>query len=75
MDINEIYSIKNMNQIKQALTSRTVWTVVALIIINGVPAVTGMLPEGSVPFVNAALGLLSMYFKVNPSQTYGPTRY
>ncbi len=74
MDLSEIYSIKKMNQIKQALTSRTVWTVIALIIINGVPAVTGMLPEGSVPFVNALLGFMSMYFKVNPSQFYGPTR-
>lgn len=60
-----------MKQFTQALTSKTVWTIIALVIINGVPAVTGMLPESVVPVVNVVLGLLATYFKVNPSQKYG----
>lgn len=60
-----------MNQIKQAITSKTVWTVIALIILNGVPAVTTMLPASIVPIVNLILGFMASYFKVNPSQTYG----
>lgn len=63
-----------MNRILQALTSRTVWTIVALIIINGVPAVTHLLPASIVPGVDAVLGLLAMYFKVTPSQPYGPAQ-
>lgn len=60
-----------MNQITQVLTSRTVWTIIVMVIINGVPAVTGMLPAGIVPFVNIILGVLASYFKVSPSQGYG----
>ena len=56
---------------KQAFTSRTVWTIIALVIINGVPSVTEMIPASIVPAVNIVLGLLATYFKVNPSQKYG----
>lgn len=55
-----------MEKIIKALTSRTVWTVIALVIINGVPSVLNMIPEGYVPVVNLALGFLATYFRINP---------
>ena len=54
-----------MNKIIQALKSRTVWTVVILVVTNTVvdlpvsPAVKDLL--------NAILGALAVYFRVNPS--------
>jgi hypothetical protein len=71
LDLSEIYSIKQMNQFIQAVTSRTVWTIIVMVLVNGVPAVTGLIPAGLVPLVNVVLGLLATYFKVSPSQAYG----
>jgi hypothetical protein len=59
-----------MNKVLLALKSRTVWTVVALVLINGIPAVRGFIPAQYLPYVDGAIGLLAMYFKVNPSQNY-----
>lgn len=55
-----------MNKLITAVTSRTVWTVVAMVIVNGVPSVTGMLPESYLPLVNLILGGLATYFRINP---------
>lgn len=55
-----------MNKIITALKSRTVWTIVVLVIINGVPAVVDLLPENWLPVVSAVVGLLGAYFRVNP---------
>ena len=60
-----------MEKIKQALTSKTVWTIVALVVINGLPSVREMLPASIVPFLDIVLGLAATYFKVTPSQQYG----
>ena len=48
-----------------AFRSRTVWTIVALVIINGVTSVSAMLPADSLPIVNLVLGILGTYFRVN----------
>jgi len=45
--------------------SRTVWTVIAMVIVNGVPSVAGMIPEAYVPLVNMVLGVLAAYFRIN----------
>ena len=60
-----------MDRIKQALTSRTVWTLVVLFVINGVTGIHDLLPATWLPVVDGLLGLLAVYFKVTPSQTYG----
>jgi len=59
-----------MKKLSLALKSRTVWTILALFVLNGLPAVTNMLPETWLPTVNITLTVLAMYFKVNPSQNY-----
>lgn len=58
------------NKIVLALKSRTVWTVVALFVINGVSAVKVFVPVAWLPVVDAVLGVATVYFHVNPSQSY-----
>lgn len=55
-----------MDKFYKAITSRTVGTIAAMVIINGVPSVTGMIPENYLPLVNVLLGLLGAYYRVNP---------
>ena len=49
-----------------ALSSRTVWSIVALVVINGVSSVSAQIPTEWLPSVNLVLGLLGAYFRVNP---------
>ena len=59
-----------MQKIIGAIKSRTVWTIIGLVILNGVPSVTNLLPAGCLPYVNDLLGLLAIYFRVNPQQQF-----
>jgi len=59
-----------MNKVGLALKSKTVWTIVAMFIIGGTNAVTQFIPSGWEPGVQGALGLLAIWFKVNPGQNY-----
>ena len=59
-----------MNKVTKALSSRTTWTIVAMFLIGGVNAITAFIPESALPLVQGALGILAVYFKVNPSQDY-----
>lgn len=54
------------------LKSRTVWTVIALVLLNGVPAVRDSLPAGWLPYVDSLLGLLAWHFRVNPRAEFDP---
>lgn len=54
----------------QVLKSRTTWTIAVTFLINGVSAIHNNIPAGVVPLVDAGLGLLAIYFHVNPSQNY-----
>ena len=57
-----------MDKIIMGLKSRTVWTVILMVVINGVSSVQSELPVNSLPYVNAVLGILAAYFRVNPKQ-------
>jgi len=59
-----------MNKINKAIKSRTVWTIVALFLINGFNAISAELSPEVLAVVNPILGLLAIYFKVSPSQKY-----
>lgn len=59
-----------MNKIKQALKSRTFWTIVLTIIVNAVNANMKLFPADALDTVNIVLGLITTYFHVTPSQTY-----
>lgn len=55
-----------MNKLLTALTSRTVWTCIALVLLNGIPTIKDLIPSNIAPFVNSFLAILAMYFRVNP---------
>jgi hypothetical protein len=61
-----------MYKMKLMLSSRTVWTVVATVIMNSLNANMQFIPGDVVPYVNGVLALAAMYFHVNPSQNYMP---
>lgn len=52
------------------LKSRTVWAIIALVVINGVEGVRELLPVNFLPIVDALLGLAAIYFRVKPKQTF-----
>lgn len=54
-----------MEKIIKALSSRTVWTVVAIFIINGVPSIEQYFSPDAKLVVDAVLALLATYFRVN----------
>jgi len=70
--IDDVYKLnKNkMNKIKQIFTSRTVWTLIVLFVVNGVSGIHDSIPVSLLPFVDGILGLLAIYFKITPSQEY-----
>jgi len=55
---------------EKIVKSRTVWVVVVMFLVGGVEAISGFIPGGFLPLVEGALGVLAIYFKVNPSQDY-----
>lgn len=54
-----------MEKIIKALSSRTVWTIIAIFIINGVPSIEQYLSPDTKLIVDAFLALLATYFRVN----------
>lgn len=52
------------------LKSRTVWTIIALVVVNGVPSVKDLIPVQWLPALDLVLGLLATYFRVKPRQEF-----
>lgn len=69
-DIMETVPVGTQSMNYSLLKSRTVWTVAAMFLIGGVQAVSAFIPESILPFIQAGLSLMAMYFHVNPSQNY-----
>lgn len=59
-----------MTKFGQVFKSRTFWTLVVLFVVNGVSGVHDMIPASLLPVVDGLLGILTVYFHVNPSQNY-----
>ena len=60
-----------MTKVLLVLKSRTVWTVVLILLINSVPTLKGLFPSAAwLDTANTLLTILAGYFHVNPSQTY-----
>jgi len=59
-----------MMKIFQALKSRTVWTIIALVLVNGVPSTRDLIPPAYFPYLDTLLGLLAIYFRINPRQQF-----
>jgi len=54
-----------MEKLLKILKSRTVWSGVAVVLVNGVPAVKDLMPPDILPIVNSVLGFLAIYFRIN----------
>ena len=54
----------------KAISSRTNWTILATFVVNGVPMIRGFIPAQWLPLVDAVLGLLALYFHMNPKQNF-----
>jgi hypothetical protein len=57
---------KFFNRVVSALKSRTIWTIIVITILNGVPAASDLIPPSFLPYVDFVLGFLAIYFRVNP---------
>lgn len=60
----------SMNTIMTMLKSRTVWAVAAMFVTGGVGAISSLIPAADMVYVQGVLGLMAVYFKLNPSQKY-----
>jgi len=61
-------NMKNiLKKLKIALYSRTTWTIIVLFIINGIYGVRDLIPASAIPVIDGILGILAIYFRVNPN--------
>jgi hypothetical protein len=56
--------------INKAIRSRTVWTLVFMVVANIVASLSGVVSEDVLVLVNTVLAALATYFKLSPSQKY-----
>jgi len=61
-----------MNTNYSLFKSRTFYTILAMFVVAGANAVLPVLPPAVSTVVSAILGIMAVYFHVNPSQTYNP---
>lgn len=54
-----------MNKLSLAIRSRTVWTIVALFVINGIEGIREFFSPQVLTVVDAVLGLTAVYFRLN----------
>ena len=59
-----------MTKLELALRSRTVWTLVLLVLTNCLPQIRAVLPDPWRDLVTVLLGTLATVFHVFPSQIY-----
>lgn len=64
------YNWLMLKALKKALYSRTVWTLVFMVVTNVVASLTGVVSEDVLVLVNTVLAALAGYFKLSPSQKY-----
>lgn len=48
--------------------SRTAWSIIGLVIFNGLDSVKDIIPVAYQPIVSLILGSLAIYYKANPSR-------
>ena len=50
--------------------SKTNWTIVVMFLIGGFEAVGSFIPDSLLTLILGGLGMLAVFFKMNPSQDY-----
>jgi hypothetical protein len=61
------YNISMMELIIKSAKSRTVWTIVFIVVTNIVSSLTGVVSPDVLALVNTILGALAVYFRITPS--------
>lgn len=51
---------------KKIFSSRTVWVIIILFIINGITGIREFIPANLLPVIDAILGIAAIYFRVSP---------
>ncbi len=59
-----------MNTIINTLKSRTVWTIIALFVINGIGGIHDLIPTAYLPVIDLLLSGLAIYFRISPRQQF-----
>lgn len=54
-----------MDKLKTALTSRTVWTIIFMFIINGLAGIADSIPADTMTTINAVLSVIAIYFRID----------
>lgn len=55
-----------MNFFEKLLKSRTNWTILVMFLVNGVAGIKAFIPVGWLPLIDGLLGILAVYFRMNP---------
>lgn len=55
-----------LNKLKVAVSSRTVWTIVIIFVVNGIAGIHDSIPANFIGPIDAVLSILAAYFRVNP---------
>ena len=55
-----------LQKVLKVFTSRTVWAVIILFLVNGISGIRELIPPDWLPVVDAVLGLLIIYFRIRP---------
>jgi hypothetical protein len=62
-----LYNISMLKLLNKAIRSRTVWTVVFMVVANIVNALAGVVSPEVLTLINTLLGALTVYFRITPS--------
>jgi len=57
-------------KIDQVVSSRTTWTLIALLVVNVIPEIKYLFDPEQQVYLNVILTMAAVYFKVYPSQEY-----
>jgi len=59
-----------MMSVGSIFKSKTVWMVVLMFLTSGIDGIREYIPVAFQPLLTALLGLLAVYFRVNPTQKF-----
>ena len=59
-----------MKTLAKIFSSRQFWTIVVMVLVNGVASIQDIIPASALIYVNGVLGLVAYYFRVSPRQEF-----
>jgi hypothetical protein len=58
------------NTFKKLPKSRQFWTIIAIVVVNGVPALRDLIPTMYLGLVQSLLGIIAIYFRIEYKQDF-----